>query len=73
MYKNERAEICLYRPTEAFFVKSSWNMYDFPELSGIIHRLKKSIKILFSISKHFSAKELDILNVSINILEHFTI
>lgn len=48
-------------------------MYDFPELSGIIHHLKKSIKILFSISKHFSAKELDILNVSINILEHFTI
>ena len=49
-------------------------MYHFPELSGIIHHLKKSIKkILFSISKHFSAKELDILNVSINILEHFTI
>lgn len=41
-------------------------MYDFPELFGIIHHLKKSIKkILFSISKHASTKELDILDFSI--------
>lgn len=49
-------------------------MYDFPELVGIIHHLKKSIKnILFSISKHLSAKKLDILDSLLHFRKFYNI